>query len=147
MFQVSINKMEGLQKENIQADQGRPQSTRINKSKQFALKIENAQRNKWKTKDKAPSFKADLSTAILQSWNQLDEDYCFSLFLGMFHYCVSFIHVELLNKNCFVWYLWFFYLLWSKEIGKTTSKCDDSIIFAILYIALVNSKMCIVSFY
>ena len=37
----------------------------------------------WKLKkivhDKAPSCKADLSTAIGESWNQLDEEYCCSL--------------------------------------------------------------------
>ncbi len=41
----------------------------------------------WKLKklvhDKAPSCKADLSTAIQQSWNQLDEAYCFSLVKSM----------------------------------------------------------------
>ncbi len=45
-FGANINKMERLQKKkkkNIQADQGRPQSVRIENSKQFALKIEIAQ--------------------------------------------------------------------------------------------------------
>ncbi len=33
--------------------------------------------------DKDPSRKADLSTAIQQIWNQLDEVYCFSLVKSM----------------------------------------------------------------
>ncbi len=32
---------------------------------------------------KAPSCKADLSTDIQESWNQLDEEYCFSLVKSM----------------------------------------------------------------
>uniref|UniRef100_A0A8C1VER9 Uncharacterized protein n=1 Tax=Cyprinus carpio TaxID=7962 RepID=A0A8C1VER9_CYPCA len=40
---------------------------------------------KWKklVHDKALSCKADLSTAIEESWNQLDEEYCFSLVNSM----------------------------------------------------------------
>lgn len=41
----------------------------------------------WKLKklvhDKAPSCKADLSTVIREGWNQLDEEYCFSLVKSM----------------------------------------------------------------
>ena len=33
--------------------------------------------------DKAPTCKADLTTAIRESWSQIDEEYCLSLIKSM----------------------------------------------------------------